>query len=75
LKEKRKKDRGKDVLLLVAKLLGEDNLLLALNILHLPLAMLDNLIDNLLLLREFGNIGCLLVLQFIFELSEKVDVA
>jgi len=63
------------VLLLVSKLLGEDNLLLALNILHLPLAMLNNLVNNLLLLREFRDIGCLLVLQFIFKLSKKVDVA
>lgn len=62
-------------LLLVAELLGENNLLLALNILHLPLASLDNLIDNLLLLGKFRNIGCLFVLELIFKLSEKVDIA
>jgi hypothetical protein len=63
------------VLLLVAKLLRENNLLLASNILHLPLAVLNNLINDLLLLVKFGNIGSLLVLQFILELREKVDVA
>lgn len=61
-------------LLLVAELLGEDNLLLTLDILNLPFTGLDNFLDDFLLFLKFGDIGSLLVLQLILELSKKVDV-
>jgi hypothetical protein len=66
-----KKNRN---VLLSAELLGEDNLLLAGNILHLPLAMLNNIINGFLLLLKFGDLGRLLVSQLILELGEKVDI-
>lgn len=62
------------ILLLVAELLGEHDLLLTLDILNLPFTGLDNFLDDFLLFLEFGNIGSLLVLQLILELSKKVDV-
>lgn len=62
------------ILLLVAELLGEDNLLLTLDILNLPFTGLDNFLDDFLLFLKFGDIGSLLVLQLILELSKKVDV-
>ena len=62
------------ILLLVAELLGEHDLLLTLDILNLPFTGLDNFLDDFLLFFEFGNIGSLLVLQLILELSKKVDV-
>lgn len=62
------------ILLLVAELLGEHDLLLTLDILNLPFTGLDNFLDDFLLFLKFGDIGSLLVLQLILELSKKVDV-
>ena len=64
-----------EIVLLVAELLGQDNLLLTLNILNGPLAILDNSVDVLLLLLELGDVRRLLVLQLILKLGEKVDIA
>lgn len=62
------------IVLLISELLGKDNLLLASDILHLPLAVLNNFIDNFLLLRKFRNVRRLLVLQLILKLGKKLDV-
>jgi hypothetical protein len=68
-------NQGVEIVRLVAKLLGQNNLLLTLNVLNGPLAILDNSVDVLLLLLELGDVRRLLVLQLILELGKKVDIA
>jgi hypothetical protein len=68
-------DSLKWIVLLVAKLLGQDNFLLTLNVLDGPLATLDNSVDGLLLFFELRDLGRLLVLQLVFELGKKLDIA
>jgi hypothetical protein len=68
-------NQGVEIVRLVAKLLGQNNLLLTLNVLNGPLAILDNSVDVLLLLLELGDVRRLLMLQLILELGEKVDIA
>ncbi len=59
---------------LVAKLLGQDNLLLALNILDLPLAGIENIIDAGLLLTGILDAGSLLVLELLVELRDQLHI-
>ena len=54
---------------LVAELLGQNNLLLTLNILGLPLAGLKNVVNVGFLLLGVLNTGGLLVLELLIELS------
>jgi hypothetical protein len=68
-------NQGVEIVRLVTKLLGQNNLLLTLNVLNGPLAILDNCVDVLLLLLELGDVRRLLMLQLILELGEKVDIA
>lgn len=60
---------------LVAELLGQDNLLLALDVLDLPLAILQSVVDAGLLLARILGTGSLLVLQFLIKLGDELDVA
>lgn len=66
--------RGLNCILLVAKLLAQDNLLLAGNILNRPLASLQSVINAGLLLLSILNAGGLLVLHLLIELSKKLNV-
>jgi hypothetical protein len=68
-------NQGVEIVRLVAKLLGQNNLLLTLNVLNGPLAILHNSVDVLLLLLELGDVRRLLMLQLILKLGEKVDIA
>lgn len=60
---------------LVAELLRQDNLLLALDVLDLPLAILQSVVDAGLLLARILGTGSLLVLQFLIKLGDELDVA
>lgn len=59
---------------LVAEGLGQDNLLLTLDILGLPLTSLESVVNAGLLLLGILLAGSLLVLQFLLELGDKLDV-
>jgi hypothetical protein len=59
---------------LVAEGLGQDNLLLTLDILGLPLTSLESVVNASLLLLGILLAGSLLVLQFFLELGDKLDV-
>jgi hypothetical protein len=59
---------------LIAKLLGQDNLLLAFNILDLPLAGIEDVIDTGLLLTGILDTGGLLVLKLLVELRDQLDI-
>lgn len=59
---------------LVAELLGQDNFLLALDVLGSPLAVLQSVVDAGLLLTRILGTGSLLVLNFLLELSDKLGV-
>jgi hypothetical protein len=68
------REKRNEIVLLGAELLGEDNLLFTSNILHLPLANLNSLLDGFQLLLKLRDFGRLLVSQLILELGEKLDV-
>lgn len=74
IERKEKAEWGCIIVLLGAELLGEDNLLVAGNILHLPLAVLNSILDGFQLLLKFRDLGRILVSQLILELGEKLDV-
>lgn len=60
---------------LVAKFLGQNDLLLALDILRLPLAILQGVVDASLLLTRILDTRSLLVLDLLLKLSDELDVA
>ena len=59
---------------LIAKFLGQDNLLFTLNILGLPLASIENVVDASLLLTGILDAGGLLVLELLVELSDQLNI-
>lgn len=59
----------------VAKLLGQDHLLLALDILGLPLAVFQGVLDASLLLSRILGTGSLLVFDLVLELGQELNVA
>lgn len=60
---------------LVAEGLGQDDLLLTLDILDLPLTSLQGVVNAGLLLLSILLAGSLLVLQFLIKLGDKLDIA
>lgn len=61
-------------LLLVAELLGQDNFLLTLDILGLPFAGLQGVVNAGLLFARILDAGSLLVLDLLLELGDQFDV-
>lgn len=66
---------GLDDLRLVAELLGQNNLLLTGNILNLPLASLESVVDAGLLLLSILSTGSLLVLHLLIKLGKKLNIS